>query len=273
MDAHYPSTAASKVLLNRMSTDFAKKRPPKGRGASRSDRPVSRTQSPKRAQATTRSRAKAQPDKPWLRLLVMGLVAGAALGGFGTFLFHVKGEADAGLIAAPIAETAPPELPPQDWADALAERLKKAPPVEAQPAPEVDSRPATVDASELESLDPEPVAEPVKPRFDFYHMLKEDEVPLTEDALPSAQDAEQAAPRTYLLQVASFRVAAEAEALKAKLLLLDLDAKTEAVTVRDHETWHRVWVGPFNNRSQLAKARSSLISNGHQALMLEYKAR
>lgn len=109
-----------------------------------------------------------------------------------------------------------------------------------------------------------------KPRFDFYKLLQESEeiVPATE---PVESQAATAAPVEYLLQVGSFRRAEDADNLRAQLILLNLDAYTEQVTIRDGERWHRVVVGPFDNQSKMAKARSALVSNRYSALVLKRK--
>lgn len=134
---------------------------------------------------------------------------------------------------------------------------------------------------------PEPKAEEEstpKPRFDFYKLLRESEVivPANEpssDAEPGAEPGSgpaggqtASAPQDeFILQVGSFRRMSEADSLRAQLLLLNLDAYTEQVTIRDNETWHRVMVGPFNNQSRLASARSTLVSNDYNALVLKRK--
>lgn len=110
-----------------------------------------------------------------------------------------------------------------------------------------------------------------KPRFDFYHMLKENEVPVAHNGSKAERVNKTKPPRIFILQVASFKTAKDAEQLKVELILMNLEARSETVTVRNGEVWHRVLVGPFDSRSKLAKARSSLISNGHQALVMEYK--
>ena len=108
-----------------------------------------------------------------------------------------------------------------------------------------------------------------KPRFDFYKTLEESEVPVYQtDTGKQATPHQQ--PKIRILQVASFKAEKDAEQLKVELILLGLDASMQSVTVRNGEVWHRVLVGPFENRSKLAKARSTLLSNGHQALVLAY---
>lgn len=107
-----------------------------------------------------------------------------------------------------------------------------------------------------------------QPRFDFYKILKETEVPVPtvehDDAPVAAADTSQ-----YILQVASFKGMDDAEQLRAELILLNLDAQVETARVRNGETWHRVLVGPFESRSKLAKARSILVSNRLEALVLK----
>jgi cell division protein FtsN len=131
--------------------------------------------------------------------------------------------------------------------------------------------------------DPEPESRPIsKPRFDFYKLLKESEVivPATEPepeqrepelqrqaAEPRLQDREE-----FILQVGSFRRTDEADRLRAQLLLLNLEAYTEQVTLNNDQVWHRVLVGPFNNQSRLASARATLVSNEYNALVLKRQA-
>lgn len=110
-----------------------------------------------------------------------------------------------------------------------------------------------------------------KPRFDFYTLLRESEVivPDTPDtdgssSLPTTNDV-------FLLQVGSFKSNRDADSLRARLLLLNLNARIEKVRPRKNETWHRVLVGPFSDRSELADARGKLVSNGIDSLLLKRK--
>lgn len=137
-----------------------------------------------------------------------------------------------------------------------------------------------VDSTPAAPLEPEPERPaPSKPRFDFYKLLKESEVivPATEaDArqpepsrpAPTA-DAQPQTLEEFILQVGSFRRTEEADRLRAQLLLLNLDAYTEQVTLNNDQVWHRVLVGPFNSQSRLANARATLVSNEYNALVLK----
>ncbi len=110
----------------------------------------------------------------------------------------------------------------------------------------------------------------IKPRFDFYRALRDAEV--------IAPDVEQNPVRgshtngdIFLLQVGSFRDTRDADSLRARLLLLNLDAHVEAASGASSGTWHRVIVGPFISQSKLAKARSTLLQNGIDNLVLKRK--
>ena len=137
----------------------------------------------------------------------------------------------------------------------------------------------TADASENAAPKPEtgeidePPATP-KPRFDFYQLLKESEVAKVESptATTPVNGSEQLnRPDTgphFDLQVGSFRNHDDADRLRADLILMNLEARIETVTVRNAETWHRVLVGPFSTKTQLAKARGTLAANSIDSLVL-----
>ncbi|MBX2857137.1 MAG: SPOR domain-containing protein [Cellvibrionaceae bacterium] len=108
------------------------------------------------------------------------------------------------------------------------------------------------------------------PKFTFYDMLRETKV-----SVPSASTAqERAVPviandMEYIVQVASFRKQSDADQVRAKLILLNLNATVEPARVRNGERWYRVLVGPFDSRSMVSSARSTLLANNHEALILK----
>ena len=119
----------------------------------------------------------------------------------------------------------------------------------------------------------EKAAEEVKTtatRFDFYTLLPEREVivPVEEEEA----DNESATTTTYVLQAGSFKQIEDGDRLRAQLILMGLDARVETVTSANGDVWHRVQVGPFKDRSQLAKARGILIDKGIDTLLLKRKA-
>jgi cell division protein FtsN len=111
-----------------------------------------------------------------------------------------------------------------------------------------------------------------KPRFDFYKLLQESEVivPATETVPEGDKATEHPASNIeYILQVGSFPNQAEADKLRAQLILMNLDAHIEPVEIHKGEIWHRVVVGPFDTQEKLAAARSSLVANQYTALVLK----
>ena len=107
-------------------------------------------------------------------------------------------------------------------------------------------------------------------KFDFYTLLPEREVIVPDE--PKEAKANPAEATIYILQAGSFRTSEDADRLRAKLILMGLDAKVDAVTVDNGDQWYRVQVGPFKDRSHLARARSTLISEGIDTLLLKRKA-
>lgn len=110
-------------------------------------------------------------------------------------------------------------------------------------------------------------------QFDFYEILKNAKVDVgntkqkpTEINITNTQNDEHT---EYLLQVASFKSMKDAEQLRAELILLNLPAMTEVANIRNGEKWHRVIVGPYISHSKLASARTTLISNRFEALVLK----
>ncbi|WP_297186367.1 SPOR domain-containing protein [uncultured Porticoccus sp.] len=142
--------------------------------------------------------------------------------------------------------------------------------------PEPDPAPA-----EQPTVKPVEEESGVKPRFDFYTLLRETEVIVPDSSVPQAEEAPPnqsastpatpTAKEVFLLQVGSFKSNRDADSLRARLLLLNLSASIERVTPRPGETWHRVLVGPFTNRAELASARDSLSGNGIDSLLLKRK--
>ncbi|MDH0893645.1 MULTISPECIES: SPOR domain-containing protein [unclassified Pseudomonas] len=154
---------------------------------------------------------------------------------------------------------------------------------------------------------PQVAPEPAKPKYDFYTLLPESEVIVPPDALPPADapkppeqkpvtpeeaakiDAARAqaalngetpppppvvakAPVTtqFFLQAGSFRKREDADKVRAQILLLGQNVQVESGKVRE-ETWHRVLVGPYANREQLAGAQKQLAGSGFSNLLLQQR--
>jgi cell division protein FtsN len=160
--------------------------------------------------------------------------------------------------------------------------------------------------AEANKTPPSPTA-PVKPKYDFYTLLPESEVIVPNEAVPEKTPpvvapstpvspeqaakidtaraqaalsgltpppappvAKPAAVTTFFLQAGSFRKQADAEKVRAQIILLGQAATVESGTVKD-ETWYRVLVGPFSNRDQLTTAQKQLAGGGFSNLLLQQR--
>ena len=160
-------------------------------------------------------------------------------------------------------------------------------------------------AAEANKTPPSP-QQPVKPKYDFYTLLPESEVIVPPEAVPEktppvpaqppvtpaeaakidtarAQAAlngetpppappviKPAATTQFYLQAGSFRKQADADKVRAQIILLGQSVQVESGTVKE-ETWYRVLVGPFSNREQLTVAQKQLAGSGFNNLLLQQR--
>jgi cell division protein FtsN len=144
--------------------------------------------------------------------------------------------------------------------------------------PEIKQHLPSVDNKSTEATEPalaeEEIAEPKKPRYDFFTVLPEMEVVVPEQEL--SRKAEPSTPQTtaessadqYILQAGSFRNASDAEQMKAQLALLGSMATVQKVTVNG-QTWHRVRLGPFQGARQADEMRRMLSDNRIDTLVMK----
>lgn len=141
---------------------------------------------------------------------------------------------------------------------------------------------------------------PSKPSFVFHQLLPEMEVLVPDEELSAAATPppkpaskplkqvkssrlEKPAPEqtakteksagggaSYLVQVASFRKASDAERLKAKLALLGVRAQIQKVSVNG-KAYHRVRAGPYQGKQQVNETRALLSSNGLDSIAVKLK--
>lgn len=74
----------------------------------------------------------------------------------------------------------------------------------------------------------------------------------------------------YLLQAGAFGASGDAEAVKAKIALLGLNARVESATIGG-KTVYRVRMGPYGTASELAAAKGKLAAGGLPALAIKVK--
>ncbi len=107
-----------------------------------------------------------------------------------------------------------------------------------------------------------------KPTFDFYTLLPEQQVEVDVEP-PSAEQQSRRTPiDQYLLQAGSFQLAEDADRRRAQLILLGLEARVQE-TLGSNGRWFRVYIGPFESRSRLEKARSLTAQQGIDTLLLK----
>ncbi|WP_407070515.1 SPOR domain-containing protein [Pseudoluteimonas lycopersici] len=74
----------------------------------------------------------------------------------------------------------------------------------------------------------------------------------------------------YLLQAGAFGASGDAEAVKAKIALLGLNARVESAAIGG-KTVYRVRMGPYGTASELATAKGKLADGGLPALAIKVK--
>jgi cell division protein FtsN len=129
--------------------------------------------------------------------------------------------------------------------------------------------PAGTQQTATTPVEPERTGEQPRPRFDFYTMLPEQSI---EDEVvapqPSAASGSPPGGEYYLLQAGSFRQREDADRRRAELLLLGLEPTIREST-GDNGRWFRVYLGPFQTRSAMSRARSLTAGQNIDTLVLK----
>ncbi|MFW6278099.1 MAG: SPOR domain-containing protein [Halorhodospira sp.] len=150
-----------------------------------------------------------------------------------------------------------------------------------------EADPASGDPASGPQAEQRPDEEPSKEQeqgrqYEFYEMLMQDEVSVPEEDLSEAderrseeEEREELTRATnfeegqrYLLQAGSFQHHEDAESMRASLALVGLPAQIHTVELQGGEEWHRVRVGPFEDRGRIEEARSRMEKNDIEPLML-----
>jgi cell division protein FtsN len=109
--------------------------------------------------------------------------------------------------------------------------------------------------------------------YDFFRILPEQDIVIPQSEVQRQAD-QQSQQNTagddtrYILQVASLRSATDADALKARLVLLGMQPDIVKVNV-DGDTWHRVRIGPVANARDANAVRNQLSANGFDAMIIK----
>ncbi len=108
------------------------------------------------------------------------------------------------------------------------------------------------------------------PKFSFYSVLPE-----METVIPDAELSEQSqrppepppANTRLFLQVGSFGNSGDAEALKARMALVGVQAQVVPVNINGR-SWHRVRLGPYADARALESAKRELAASNYEAIAL-----
>ena len=167
--------------------------------------------------------------------------------------------------------------------------------------PKVDT-PKVAEQAPLETIEAEP--ETPRPKFDFYKILPEMEVPVQEwelsekaakasanaaaqanvapsnpatPAVPATAATASAAPPVaasaetgaYILQIGSYKQFEEADRAKAKLALQGISASIQRVVINGQDAWFRVHVGPLSDLNELRAMRMKLMESNTDFIVLK----
>jgi len=105
--------------------------------------------------------------------------------------------------------------------------------------------------------------------LDFYEYLPQAEVVVNVVPVDIAESAlqEEIDPVTYFLQAGSFLDPNDANELRARLILLNLETRIQDTSLQGR-TWYRVQSGPFIGRNSVDAAQTTLIENNFDPIRL-----
>nr|WP_298250966.1 SPOR domain-containing protein [uncultured Halomonas sp.] len=81
--------------------------------------------------------------------------------------------------------------------------------------------------------------------------------------------ATSASGQRYMLQAASFRAAGDAQKLRSRLRDFGLLAQVSEVKAGGGQTWHRVQVGPYEDRREISRAQDLMVTQGIEPLLIQ----
>ena len=113
------------------------------------------------------------------------------------------------------------------------------------------------------------------PTFDFYKILPNKEINISEWVAEERQELTQNEPPDggiYVLQVGSFKEYDAADQVKASLALIGIDSEIQRVVINGQDIRHRVRVGPYEDMKKLMAVRKRLEANNLNFMLLKLKA-
>lgn len=132
----------------------------------------------------------------------------------------------------------------------------------------------TLDEKVIADNSNEDIAQLPEPEFDFYKILPNKEVNISE--WESVEEENTSAPKPnepvmFVLQVGSFKQFGAADEIKAKLAMMGVTADIQRVVINGQDVRHRVRIGPYKNTNKLQQARDRLLANDLDFMLLKLK--
>lgn len=132
-------------------------------------------------------------------------------------------------------------------------------------APEMRAPPTSISTTSPKAPAPAepPAAQPDPSNYTFYDILPGDKTPRPQAATAGKEQ--------WWLQVAALKSAQDADALRARLTLLNLNVAVQATT--GEPPLHRVRVGPFASQDAAESAQQTLVVNKFEPRLLKETAK
>ncbi|MCD4866253.1 SPOR domain-containing protein [Pseudomonas sp. PLB05] len=235
---------------------------------------------PKRGASRNTSAPKKQPLPGWV-----WLASGLAIGAFVVFLMKLEPGNKAVQRAKP-EEGRPAAAAGNGKASTAAGKTEGTPPTPIKPKydfytllPESevivppDAVPRTPAAKPTTPAKPDAAATPAQPG---QPTTATPSTPGTAPGQPAATPPKEATTKAqppvtlFFLQAGSFRTQADADRVRAQIIMLGQDVRVESGKVKD-DTWYRVLVGPYSDRDQLTQAQKQLAGSGFKNLLLQQR--
>ena len=237
---------------------------------------------PKRGASRNTSAPKKQPLPGWV-----WLASGLAIGAFVVFLMKLEpgnkavqrakpeegrpaaaagnGKSSSSTAAGKTEGTPPTPIKPKyDFYTLLPESEVIVPP---------DAVPRNPAAKPTTPAKPDAAATPAQPG---QPATATPATPATTAGQPAATPPKEATTKAqppvtlFFLQAGSFRTQADADRVRAQIIMLGQDVRVESGKVKD-DTWYRVLVGPYSDRDQLTQAQKQLAGSGFKNLLLQQR--
>jgi len=161
-------------------------------------------------------------------------------------------------------------LPAGDDIDKITEALEQKAKTALQTSATSSTEMAKKNAA-LEVKSEKPVQQAKVEEYEFYQLLENKKVDVPEvkeyKSTPKGTDKD-GKKIVYRLRVGSFGSKEGADRQKAMLTLNGFDTQIESADVNG-KTYHRVFVGPFNNRSKMNKAQDNLVALDIQPMVVK----